>query len=179
MRRADVPDRRMERFTAKHVLIEASHPQPRQLDGDVIEDSRTMDITVEPGALQVRVARGRAVADVVGDPGAADPHHGRRPSCRPTTPAPRCSTTAGLQLVKDAFVRFRYGDGFSHSRALGLQLVLSLIPLGHRLHRAVQHDQADRVATVLREVLLRITPGSTDELVRQTLDKDQSVRVRR
>ncbi len=56
LRRADVPDRRMERFTAKHVLIEASHRQPRQLDGDVIEDSRTMDITIEPGALQVRVA---------------------------------------------------------------------------------------------------------------------------
>jgi YegS/Rv2252/BmrU family lipid kinase len=56
LRRADVPDRRMERFTAKHVLIEASHLQPRQLDGDVIDDSRTMDITIEPGALQVRVA---------------------------------------------------------------------------------------------------------------------------
>ena len=56
LRRADVPDRRMERFTGKHVLIEASHPQPRQLDGDVIEDGRTMDITIEPGALQVRVA---------------------------------------------------------------------------------------------------------------------------
>ena len=56
LRRADVPDRKMERFTAKHVLIEASHLQPRQLDGDVIEDSRTMDITIEPGALQVRVA---------------------------------------------------------------------------------------------------------------------------
>jgi YegS/Rv2252/BmrU family lipid kinase len=56
LRRADVPDRKMERFTAKHVLIEASHLQPRQLDGDVIGDSRTMDITIEPGALQVRVA---------------------------------------------------------------------------------------------------------------------------
>ena len=56
VRRADVPDRRMERFTATHVLIEASHSQPRQLDGDVIEDGRTMDITVEPGALTVRVA---------------------------------------------------------------------------------------------------------------------------
>jgi YegS/Rv2252/BmrU family lipid kinase len=55
-RRAHVPDRRMERFTAKHVLIEASHRQPRQLDGDVIDDSRTMDITVEPAAVQIRVA---------------------------------------------------------------------------------------------------------------------------
>jgi diacylglycerol kinase family enzyme len=55
MRRADVPDRRMERFTAKHVLIEASHPQPRQLDGDVIEDGRRLDIQVEAGALLVKV----------------------------------------------------------------------------------------------------------------------------
>jgi diacylglycerol kinase family enzyme len=55
MRRAHVPDRRMERFTAKHILIEASHRQPRQIDGDVVEDSRTMDIRVEPGALGVRV----------------------------------------------------------------------------------------------------------------------------
>jgi YegS/Rv2252/BmrU family lipid kinase len=56
MRRADVPDRRMERFTAKHVVVEASHTQPRQLDGDVIEPGKVMDIQVEPGALIVRVA---------------------------------------------------------------------------------------------------------------------------
>ena len=55
VRRAHVPDRRMERFRAKHVLIEASHTQPRQLDGDVIEDGRTMDITIDPAALTVRV----------------------------------------------------------------------------------------------------------------------------
>jgi diacylglycerol kinase family enzyme len=55
MRRADVPDRRMERFTAKHIVIEASHSQPRQLDGDVIEDGRRLDIEVEAGALLVRV----------------------------------------------------------------------------------------------------------------------------
>jgi len=55
LRRADVPDRRMERFTAKHVLIEASHSQPRQLDGDVIEDGRRLDIQVEAGALLVKV----------------------------------------------------------------------------------------------------------------------------
>ena len=56
IRRAHVPDRRMERFTAKHVLVEASHREPRQLDGDVIEDSRNMDIRIEPGALRVMVA---------------------------------------------------------------------------------------------------------------------------
>jgi YegS/Rv2252/BmrU family lipid kinase len=55
LRRADVPDRRIERFRATHVQIEASRAQPRQLDGDVIEEGRQMDIRIEPGALQVRV----------------------------------------------------------------------------------------------------------------------------
>ena len=59
VRRAHVPDRRMERFTAQHVLIEASHTQPRQLDGDVIGDSKRMDIRVEPRALQVMVKKTR------------------------------------------------------------------------------------------------------------------------
>ena len=33
------------------------------------------------------------------------------------------------RLLRDAFIRFRYGDGFSHARALALQTCLSLIPL--------------------------------------------------
>ena len=56
IRRADVPDRRMERFTGRHVRIVASHTEPRQLDGDVIEDGKVLDIRVEPGALKVKVA---------------------------------------------------------------------------------------------------------------------------
>ena len=43
--------------SGKHVVIEASRPQPRQLDGDLIEDGETMDIEIEAGALAVRVAR--------------------------------------------------------------------------------------------------------------------------
>jgi diacylglycerol kinase (ATP) len=57
LRRTDVPDQRMERFRGKHVVIQASRPQPRQLDGDLIEDGQTMDIQIEPGALAVRVTR--------------------------------------------------------------------------------------------------------------------------
>ncbi|GAB3802764.1 hypothetical protein GCM10027605_23270 [Micromonospora zhanjiangensis] len=34
----------------------------------------------------------------------------------------------GWHLLRDAFVRFRYGDGFSHARALGLQLCLAVVP---------------------------------------------------
>ena len=79
-----------------------------------------------------------------------------------------------LALVKNSFVRFRYGDGFSHARALGFQLVLSLIPLGIAFIGLSSTVSADTAAQVLREVLLRITPGSTDEVVRQTLEKGQA-----
>jgi len=56
VRRKDVPDRRMERFRCEHVVIEASRPQPRQLDGDVIDDDTTMDIRIEKAALPIQVA---------------------------------------------------------------------------------------------------------------------------
>jgi diacylglycerol kinase family enzyme len=55
LRRADVPDRRMERFRGRHIVVEALRSQPRQLDGDVIEPGRSMDIRIEAGALKVRV----------------------------------------------------------------------------------------------------------------------------
>lgn len=35
----------------------------------------------------------------------------------------------GWSLLRDAFLRFRYADGFSHSRALALQTVLAVVPL--------------------------------------------------
>jgi YihY family inner membrane protein len=78
------------------------------------------------------------------------------------------------KLVKDSFIRFRYGDGFSHSRALGLQLTLSIVPLGIAFVGLATTVHADRVSRVLRETLLRLTPGSTDSIVRQTLDKGQN-----
>jgi YihY family inner membrane protein len=77
------------------------------------------------------------------------------------------------KLVKDSFVRFRYGDGFSHSRALGLQLTLSIVPLGIAFVGLTTTIHADRVSRVLRETLLRLTPGNTDQIVRQTLEKSQ------
>lgn len=55
IRRAEKPDRRLERHRGQRVLVEASRPQPRQVDGDVIEDGTTMDISIEPRSLQVRV----------------------------------------------------------------------------------------------------------------------------
>jgi YihY family inner membrane protein len=80
----------------------------------------------------------------------------------------------GWRLLRDALVRFRYGDGFSHSRALALQLVLSLIPLGIAFIGLSSTLRAESIGQVMREVLLRVTPGSTDELVRQTIERGEA-----
>ena len=45
------------------------------------------------------------------------------------TDAWRAVRSARWSFWVDAFARFRYGDGFSHSRALALQLCLAFIPL--------------------------------------------------
>ncbi len=48
-RRRDV--RRMETFRARHVEVFSNRPQPRELDGDLIEPDRTLDVTIRPAAL--------------------------------------------------------------------------------------------------------------------------------
>ncbi len=73
------------------------------------------------------------------------------------------------RLVRESFIRFRYGDGFSHSRALGLQLALAAVPL---VIAAVGLSSAlgQRTAgVVLSSTILELTPRASDPLLRQTL----------
>jgi YegS/Rv2252/BmrU family lipid kinase len=49
------PDGLVERFTGRRVLVECDQNQPRQLDGEPIESSTALAISVEPAALKVRV----------------------------------------------------------------------------------------------------------------------------
>jgi len=80
----------------------------------------------------------------------------------------RCGRTFPLEVVR----RFRYADGFSHSRALGLQLCLAVLPLVVALVGLAGSVTAERLAEVLRETLLALTPGASADVVRETLDGD-------
>jgi YihY family inner membrane protein len=78
------------------------------------------------------------------------------------------------RLVKDSFLRFRYGDGFSHARALALQFCLAIIPLviatvglAGAVHRA-------RFARVLITTLQHLTPGQGRGAISQSLERAQS-----
>ena len=61
-RRHRTRHRHLERFRGRSVLIEADRIVPRQMDGEVIDDGRSLDARVEPGALVVRVPQSAAAA---------------------------------------------------------------------------------------------------------------------
>lgn len=81
------------------------------------------------------------------------------------------------QLFQDAFRRFRYGDGFSHARALGLQLSLTSVPLIIATVGLSGALYAERLGVVVRHTVLSITPGASDPMMRTTLEHPQEADV--
>ncbi|MFE2249204.1 YihY/virulence factor BrkB family protein [Streptomyces lavendulae] len=75
----------------------------------------------------------------------------------------------GWRLARDSFVRFRYADGFSHSRALALQTVLSIVPLAIAaigLSSVLHTEDIGRVAEL---TISRMTNGPSQEMVDEAL----------
>jgi diacylglycerol kinase family enzyme len=50
-------DHRFVTLQGKHIEITLRHAQPRQVDGDLLDPSRRLEIEVEPAAVVVRVPR--------------------------------------------------------------------------------------------------------------------------
>ncbi len=69
------------------------------------------------------------------------------------------------RLFGSAFLRFRYGDGFSHARAFGLQLALAAVPLVIAGAGLASSIGAESVAEVVARTVVAISPGSSDALV--------------
>ena len=80
----------------------------------------------------------------------------------------RAVRAVGWPVLMQAGVRFRYGDGFSHSQASGLQLALALIPLVIAVIGLSDAGQR-RAGRVVRTTVLALTPGSRDALWREAL----------
>ncbi|MEU0919296.1 YihY/virulence factor BrkB family protein [Streptomyces cyaneofuscatus] len=76
-------------------------------------------------------------------------------------------------LLRDAFVRFRYADGFSHSRALALQTILAIIPLVIAfvgLSTALHTENVGRLA----ELTIRsLSEGPSAPVVDEALDRNR------
>ena len=81
----------------------------------------------------------------------------------------------GWQLLRDAFVRFRYGDGFSHSRAFALQLCLAVVPFLIAFTGLITGLGADEGGEVLAETMLALTPGASEQIVGELLTGSEEV----
>jgi YihY family inner membrane protein len=63
-------------------------------------------------------------------------------------------------LFTASFVRFRYGDGFSSSRALALQAALAVVPFMLALTGLAADIDEERPARVLARTIEAVSPGS-------------------
>src|SRR3712207_3664486 len=67
------------------------------------------------------------------------------------------------RLVVDAFVRFRYGDGFTNSRALALQASLAVVPFLLALTGLAADIDQERPARVIAATIQAVSPGSGEQ----------------
>jgi YihY family inner membrane protein len=80
----------------------------------------------------------------------------------------------GWSFVREAFARFRYGDGFSHARALGLQLCLAIVPFLIALSGLAGKLGVVRGGQVVADTVLALTPGASESLVHDLLGPGES-----
>ena len=68
-----------------------------------------------------------------------------------------------VRLLKDSFVRFRYGDGFTNSRALALQVALSVVPFLLALTGLAADIDQERPSRVVASTIQAVSPGAGQE----------------
>ncbi len=80
------------------------------------------------------------------------------------------------RLVVDSFVRFRYGDGFTNSRALALQACLAVVPFLLALTGLAADLDEERPARVVGRTIEAVSPGSgeSDAIASAVTGKDSS-----
>ncbi|GIJ29437.1 hypothetical protein Vqi01_45990 [Micromonospora qiuiae] len=84
----------------------------------------------------------------------------------------------GWRLLRDAFTRFRYGDGFSHSRAFAFQLCLAVVPFLIALTGLIAELGVAEGGEVVADTVLALTPGASEQVVAELLgDAERSERV--
>ncbi|MFF7214772.1 YihY/virulence factor BrkB family protein [Streptomyces sp. NPDC008238] len=75
----------------------------------------------------------------------------------------------GWSLLRDSFVRFRYADGFSHSRALALQTVLSIVPFAIAVIGLSSVLHTEDIGRVAELTVRRIASGPSQQVIDDAL----------
>src|SRR5919107_4426706 len=67
------------------------------------------------------------------------------------------------RIAVDSFVRFRYGDGFTNSRALALQACLAVVPFLLALSGLAADIDQERPSRVLAGTINSLSPGAGEQ----------------
>ncbi|MFC8342365.1 YihY/virulence factor BrkB family protein [Streptomyces sp. NPDC057280] len=79
----------------------------------------------------------------------------------------------GWPLLRDAFIRFRYADGFSHARALALQTVLAVVPFAIAFVGLSTSLHTENVGRLAELTIHRIAQGPSAAVVDDALDRSR------
>ncbi|MEU9868086.1 YihY/virulence factor BrkB family protein [Actinomadura sp. NPDC048021] len=80
------------------------------------------------------------------------------------------------RLARDSWIRFRYGDGMSHSRALAFQMCLSIVPGAIALVGLSSVAHQEQLGQVIELTLSRLAPGGDTDAVREVLGEQRRSR---
>src|SRR5687767_7658904 len=77
--------------------------------------------------------------------------------------------TGRRRLVLDAVTRFRAADGFSHSRALGFQITLTLLPALIAVVGLAEALGQETFRRVVQETINALAPGAAGDILTEAL----------
>ena len=83
-------------------------------------------------------------------------------------------STGRARLAKDAFKRFRVADGFSHSRALAFQIMLTMIPGLIALVGLTNVVNQEGFKDIVEKTLVGIAPGPASQILTQAFNQGSS-----
>jgi YihY family inner membrane protein len=75
------------------------------------------------------------------------------------------------RLLRDSFIRLRAADGFSHSRALAFQLILTLLPALIAIVALARELGQETFTRILTDTLQDLAPGPASEVLTQALEQ--------
>lgn len=76
-----------------------------------------------------------------------------------------------MQLAQDAFKRFRVADGFSHSRALAFQIVLTFLPGIIAFVGLISVINQEQLRQVAQRSLVAVAPGPASKILTQAFQQ--------
>lgn len=75
------------------------------------------------------------------------------------------------QLLSDSISRMRYADGFSHSRAMAFQVVLTLVPASIAFVALASVLKWESMSRAVLQTTENVSPGTTSEVFREAFEQ--------